>query len=385
VSEPQHDPPPASGYPEVATTALGALLVLAGAVVLALAVLPQVVPTFGPDPLTFWPTDEWSRPATGTELGLLFGALVLPASGFTVAYRYAGAAGRRRISGVGIPVFLVQAVLLAAAVVWMTGLGLGANTIIAAPDSEYAVAVVSPVCLLLCAAAATIMNVLGRRTDLDDRADEYLATGSAVVRVRPLPVVVHALWLLLAVGAWLVIVYLPMAAMSRVEAMDLPFTVDPSVPRPWPDRVDDDFALAQVVYGATVGIVMGAVASSLLKKVLYRTVLRGTIGRAVPDATADNWRSIQPFVHYPLSLAGLAVTVCVLIATSAAGSGSPVDTGAITLFAVLGLLATVTGVVLVTNTWRTGDDPLRDLPIQQAVAGDVVASFRTPRRRRRRR
>jgi hypothetical protein len=382
VTDPEHLPP-ASGYPAIATTVLGTLLVLAGAVVLGLVVLPHVVPTIGPEPLTFWPTDEWGLPTGGDELGLLFGALVLPAGGFSVAYRFAGPAARRWISGAGILVFLVQALLLAAAVVWMTGLGLGANTVIGAPDEEYAIVVIAPVCLLLCAAAAGIMNVLGRRTTFDRDADEYLATGSAVVRVRPLPVLVHVLWLLLAVAAWVAIVYLPMAAIARVEAMDLPFPADPTVPRPWPDGVDDDFALAQVVYGATVGIIMGAVASSLLKKVLYRTVLRDRIGRPVADATANNWRSIQPFVHYPLSLAGLAVTVCVLIAASAAASGSPIDTGSIALFAVLGVLATVTGVVLVTNVWKTGDDPLRDLPIQQAVAGDPAASFRTLRRRRR--
>jgi hypothetical protein len=382
VTDPEHLPP-ASGYPAIATTVLGALLVVAGVIVLGLVVLPHVVPTIGPEPLTFWPTDEWSLPTGGGELGLLFGALVLPAGGFSVAYRFAGSAARRWITGVGILVFLVQALLLAAAVVWMTGLGLGANTVIGGPAEEYAIVVIAPVCLLLSAAAAGVMDVLGRRTDFGGRADEYLATGSAVVRVRPLPVVVHVFWLLLAVAAWAVIVYLPAAAIARVEAMGLPFTADPSVPRPWPDRVDDDFALAQIVYGATVGIIMGAVASSLLKKVLYRTVLRDRIGRPVADATANNWRSIQPFVHYPLSLAGLAVTVCVLIAASAAGSGSPPDTGAIGLFAVLGVLATVTGVVLVINVWKTGDDPLRDLPIQQAVAGDPAASFRTPRGRRR--
>jgi hypothetical protein len=383
VTHPEHDPPTSSGYPSIATTVAGAMLVVAGMVVLGFAVLPQVVPTIGPEPLTFWPVDEWSLPADGTELGLLFGSLVLPASGFGLAYRDAGPAARRWISAACTLLFLVQGLLLAAAVLWMTGLGLGANTIIDAPRDSYAVAVIAPLCLLVCAAASAILNVLGRRSTFDARSAEYSTTGSAVVRITPLSLPAHALWLLLAVASWAVIVFVPLAAVARVAGMELPFAVDPTQPRPWPDRADDDFGLAQVVYGATAGIVTGAVASSLLKKVLYRTVLRGTVGRAVTDATANNWRSIQPFVHYPLALAGLAATVCVLVVTSATSSGSPVDSGVITLFTVLGGLATVTGVVLVVNIWKTGDDPLRDLPIQQAVPGDPGRSFRTPAKRRR--
>jgi hypothetical protein len=375
--------PTPSGYPALATTVFGGLLVLAGAAVLGSAVLPQVVPTIGPDPLTFWPADTWDFPTGNGETGLLFGSLVLPAAGFGLAYKDAGAAARRWISGVGFFVFAAQSLMLAAAVVWMTGLGLGAESIIAAPADKYAVAVISPVCLFVCAAAAAIMNVLGRRTTFDGRSDEYFATGSAVVRVNPLPVALHALWLLLAIAAWTAIVYLPLAAIAGVEALDLPFTMDRGVPQPWPRRPDDDFELAQVVYGGTVGIIAGAVLSSLLKKVLYRTVLRGTVGRVVNDAMVNRWRSIQPFVHYPLAISGLAATVCVLITASAVGSGAGVDSGAVGLFAVLGLLAAVVGIVLVANVWRTGDDPLRDLPIHQAVAGDVRGSFRTPSKRTR--
>ena len=373
--------PPAAASPfGLAAVILGVLLTVAGPFVLAIAILPQLLPTFGPEPLTFLAI---TTPEDKPVLPLGIGSLILPAAGFSIAYLNASIVVRRRISAACIAWFAAQTLLLAAAVVWITGGGLDAGTLIGTTSREAPAVIASPLGLLLCTAAAAIMLALSKRTTFDAQSDEYFARGDVVVRVTPLPVAVHALWVVVAAAVWAAVVWLPVLAVERVNDLGLTSSPAAGAAEPWPLYPHGDYEYARAVYAVVAGIILGAVASSLLKKVLYRTILRDTIGRTVPAATQNSWRSIQPFVHYPIAIAGgaAAASLLFLFPVEQRYDGA-IDTGGATLFAVIGAVALVAGAFMVCSVWRSGDHPLFDSPLQKAIAGNVRGSFATPARRK---
>ena len=378
---PEETPPAAASPYGLAAIVFGVLLLLAGPVVLAVAILPQLSPTFGPEWLTFWPIEA---PEDSAVLPLGLGVVVLPAAGFSMAYLNAGIVARRRISATCIAWFAAQTTLLIAAVLWITGGGLDAGTLIGTTSSEAPLVIASPLGLLVCTAAAAIMLALSKRTTFDAQSNEYFEQGNAVVRVTPLPVALHALWVVVSAAAWAAIVWLPIVAVERVNALELTSSSVPAgVAEPWPWYPHGDYEYARAVYAVVAGIIVGAVASSLLKKVLYRTILRDTIGRTVPGATQDSWRSIQPFVHYPIAIAGGAASASMLFLFPVEQRyDGAIDTGGAALFAVIGAVALIAGIYVVCSVWRSGDHPLFDSPLQKAVAGDIRGSFRTPARRK---
>ena len=358
----------------------GVLLILAGPVVLAVAVLPQLLPTFGPEPLTFLAIEA---PEDNAVLPLGIGSLILPAAGFSLAYLNASIVVRRRISAACIAWFATQTLLLAAAVVWITGGGLDAGTLIGTTSREAPAVIASPLGLLLCTAAAAVMLALSRRTTFDAQSNEYFGQGNAVVRVTPLSVAVHTFWVGVAAAVWAAVVWLPILAVDRVNGLELTSSPAAGDAEPWPLYPHGDYEYARAAYAVVAGIIVGAVASSLLKKVLYRTVLRDTIGRTVPATTQNSWRSIQPFVHYPIAIAGGAATASMLFLFPVEQRyDGAIDTGGATLFAVIGAIGVVAGVFTICSVWRSGDHPLYDSPLQKAVAGNIRGSFATPLRRR---
>jgi hypothetical protein len=380
-AETQEGAPPAAASPfGLAAVTLGVLLIVAGPFVLASAILPQLLPTFGPEPLTFLAVEA---PEDKPVLSLGIGALILPAAGFSLAYLNAGIVVRRRISAACTAWFAAQTLLLAAAVVWITGGGLDAGTLVGTTSREASAVIASPLGLLLCAAAAAIMLALSRRTTFDAQSDEYFGQGDAVVRVTPLSVAVHALWAVVAAAVWAAVVWLPVLAVGRVNDLELISSPAAGSAEPWPLYPHGDYEYARAVYAVVVGVILGAVASSLLKKVLYRTILRDTIGRTVPAATQNSWRSIQPFVHYPIAIAGGAATASMLFLLPVEQRyDGAIDTGGATLFCVIAAIATVAGVFAICSVWRSGDHPLFDSPLQKAMAGDIRGSFATPARRK---
>jgi len=379
--------PPARPTPfGIASVVAGFLLVLAGPVVLALVSLPQLAPTFGPAPLTFIKPDRIGYPDDGNSLLLMLGVLVLPAGGFSLAYLSAGGRVRRWIAGFCVVFFAIQTVVLAAAVLWITGTGLGANALVRLSSDYDTGLVTSPVALLFCLAAAAIMFVLARRTSFDAQSEEYFGEGDAVVRVRPLPLAVHTLWLLLAVALCAAVVYLPLLAVERAELLDAATTpgMTPGVgmTAAWPGYPGGDFAVARGTYAVTLGIIAGAVLSSLIKKVLYRTLLRHSIGGLVSDAVGNRWRGLQNFAHYPIAVAGGTAAGAVLLLFPTEEFGYSSDT-AVAVFAGITAALVVLGVFMLSSVWKSGDDPLVDAALQQAKVADLHGSFAVPERRRR--
>ena len=373
--------PPAQPSPYgVASVIAGIVFVLAGAAVLAAMSLPQLLPTFGADPFTFVKPDRVGYPEDGSPVLLMLGVILLPAGGFSLAYRSAGGRLRRWIAGSCVVFFAIQTVLLAAAVLWITGTGLGANALVRLTSDYDTGIVTSPVALLFCLAAAAIMFVLARRTSFDAQSAEYFGEGDAVVRVRPLPLAVHALWLLLAVALCAAVVYLPVLAVERAELLDTEMTPGVGMTAAWPGYPGGDFAVARGTYAVTLGILAGAVLSSLLKKVLYRTLLRNAIGGPVSDASENRWRGLQSFAHYPIAVAGGTATGAVLLLLPTEEFGYPSDT-AVTVFASITAALVVLGVFMLSSVWKSGDDPLFDAALQQAKVADLHGSFAVPERR----
>jgi hypothetical protein len=376
---------PASPSPfGTAAVVIGVLLVLAGPVVLGVAILPHVLPTFGPEPLTVRPRPASSLPEDGGTWSLYLGTLLLPAAGFSTAYLSARHRLRRWIAGACVVLFALQTVLLAAALLWVTGSGLPASAILDADRDSSTAIVTAPLALLFCLAAAAIMYVLAGRTDFDAKSAEYFARGDAVVRVRPLPLRFHALWLLVALAVWAALVWLPVIAVGRIQSLGLDELV--GGPEPWPVSVSDDFAIARAAYAVVIGIVAGGILSSLAKKALYRSPLGASLQRPVDDRTADRWRGLQPTTHYPIALAGGTLTACALFLVPSDrhpyGVSEP-DTTAIAIFASISVALVVLGGVLVASAWKTGDDPLHDAPLQRARPYDLQGSFARPARRTR--
>ena len=365
-----------------ARVVVGLLLVLAGAVVLAVAMLPQLVPTFGADPFTFLIQDRTGAPEDGNGTLLTFGALVLPAGGFSLAYLSATSRTRLWIAGFCAVFFTLQTLLLAGAVLWITGTGLHAAALFALPRSFDTGVITSPLALLFSVAAAVIMFVLAKRTTFDAQSADYFAEGNTVVRVRPLPVVVHALWAVVALAVLAAVLYLPLALIERAALDPAAGTLPEGSSAPWPRYTDLDFADARAAYAVTVGILVGAIVSSLIKKVLYRTVLRGYIGAPVSAQTEDRWKGIQSFAHYPIAVAGGTATAAVLFLLPTNDYDEP-DATAIAIFTSISIALLFLGLFLLSSVWKSGDDPLHESALQQGVVGDLHKTFAVPDRRKR--
>jgi hypothetical protein len=367
-----------------ARTVLGLLLVIAGPVVLGIALLPQLLPTIGPGAFTVWGRLEF--PENHGTLPLLFGALVLPAGGFSLAYKSTSHRRRRWIAGACIPLFGLQTVLLAAAVLWMTGAGYTASELLAADRDDSTAIIAAPLGLLLSLAAAAIMYALARRTDFDAKSGEYFgAAMGTVVRVKPLPVGIHALWAAAALAAWAAVVFLPALAASRVAEGGLNDNVPNDEPMAWPSLAGSDFDTARAAYAVVLGILVGAVISSLLKKVLYRTVLGGYIKRPVDAATVKRWRAVSGGAeHYPISVAGGFLTGSVLFFVPVDSYYDP-DVASAVVLAAIAAVAIVAGFYLVSSIWKNGLDPLLDSPLQQTdprAAGRLLKGSNRRRRKR---
>lgn len=368
----------------IATVVLGVLLVLAGPVVLSVAILPHLLPTFGPDLLTVRPQRGSTMAEDGGTGALYLGTLLLPAAGFSLAYLGARHRLRRWIAGACVVLFALETVLLAAALLWITGTGLRASAILDTDRASSTAIITAPVALLFCLAAAAIMYVLARRTDFDARSAEYFARGDTVVRVRPLPLWQHALWAIGVLAVWAALVWLPALAVHRIQALGLDDVV--GGPEPWPVSLSSDFAIARAAYTVFLGILAGAVLSSLLKKALYRSPLGVRIQRPVDARTADRWRGRHAVMHYPIALAGGTLTACALFVVPAERYRFAVhetDTTALVIFASISAALIVLGVYFVASAWKSGDDPLYDSPLQQAKPYDLHGSFATPARRKR--
>jgi len=365
-----------------ARVVLGLLLVAAGPVVLAIGMLPQLVPTFGPDPFTFLIQDRAGAPEDGNGNLLTFGVLVLPAGGFSLAYLSARSRTRLWIARFGVVFFALQAVLVAAAVLWITGAGLHAAALFALPRSFDTGAVTAPIALLASVAAAAIMYTLGKRTTFDAQSADYFAEGNTVVRVRPLPIVVHALWAAVSAAAVAAVVFVPLVLIDRAAAGSTTGSLPLGTTAAWPRYVDLDFADARGAYAVTVGVLAGAVVSSLIKKVLYRTILRSYIGAPASEASENRWRGLQAVAHYPIAVAGGTATAIVLFLHPTDDYDDPADT-AIVIFAAITAALVLLGLFMLSSVWKSGDDPLYDSALQRGEVGDLHKTFAVPNRRKR--
>ena len=380
--EPEGEPARLTAH-EIVAVVLGVLLVLAGPVVLAATLLPHLIPTFGPEPLTAWPGRAAEMSEDGDSTALYFAALLLPASGFCLTYFSAGVRLRRRIAGACVVLFGLQTVLLAATIFWTTGTDLPASAIVNGDRDSSTALVTAPLPLLVCLAAASIMFVLARRTDFDAKSAEYFGQGNTVVRVRPLPLWLHTLWLLVALAFLASLVYLPDLAQWRIDnfATDAP----EGAAQPWPLSTSGDFATARAAYAVFFGILAGGVASSLLKKALYRSPLGDVIQRRVDNRTANRWRGINSVTHYPIALAGGTLTACLLFLVPSQpprfGVHEP-DTTALAIFASVSAALLLLGVFLVASAWKSGDDPLHEAALQKGGYEDLHGALATPERRK---
>ena len=365
-----------------ARVVLGLLLVLAGPVVLAVGAVPQLISTFGPDPFTFLIQDRARPPVGGNDVLLTLGVLVLPAGGFSLAYLSARSKTRQWISAFCTVFFTVQAGLLAAAVLWITGVGYDAAALFALPHSFDTGVPITPIAMLFSVAAAAIMHTLGRRTTFDAESADYFAEGNTVVRVRPLPVALHALWAAVAVGATAAAVYLPLLLAERAAAGADRGILPHGTLGAWPRYTDYGFAEARAAYAVTLGILAGAVISSLIKKVLYRTILRSYIGATAPQESENRWKTLQAVAHYPIAVAGATGTAIALFLLPFGHSDSSPDT-AVVIFSVATGALVLLGLFMLASVWRSGDDPIYDSALQRGELGDLQKTFAAPARRRR--
>jgi hypothetical protein len=366
-----------------AQVVLGLVVVLAGVVVLGFSMLPQLLPTIGPGFLTMWRLNSAAFPDDNGTVSIMFGALVLPAAGFSLAYKSAGHRLRRRIAGACVLLFTAETVLLAAAVLWITGAGQDAATLIGADPDESTTIMVAPIGMLFCLAAAAIMYILARRTDFDARSAEYFGPAkSTVVRVKPLSLVLHGLSVLVPLAVLAAVISLPAMAVERIEAGDLNDNVPDGDPVAWPYSPGMDFETARAAYAVVLGIIVGAIASSLLKKLLYRTILRGTIKRPVDDSTKKRWGAVTGGAeHYPIAIAGGLLTGSLLFFAPVDAVYYTPDTASATVLASIAAAALVLGVYLIASIWKNGRDPLYDSPLRQADPRQAARILKSRRRR----
>jgi len=372
-----HEPvTPTSAHWVPLLLALGAAV--ASLIYVTALMVPYVVPTFGPE----WLTVDLDAvlpppPAPGLLGAFQFAVAILPAIAFSVGYFAAGATRRLFVSVAFAAIFGVQLVIYTAAVFWVTGAGRPAGAIVGIlDDGSNSMYLAASFGLVAGFAAAAIMTYFEARTTFPQQFDEYFEAGDAVVTSRPLPLWAHSLCAVGAIAVWAMIVAVPSMVLASGELVG---KWDLASVEPWPVPLlmNDYFEVTQALAGGTVGVIAAVVLSSLVKKVLYRTVIRSVTGRDV--AHSSFWIAMQSVQHVPFALAGGAATLATINLRPVFDNYDGYSVASFWMWWVAGVAAAL-GILLLSNVWRSGDDPLTDVPIQQARIRDVTSL--APSRRR---
>jgi len=256
---------------------------------------------------------------------------------------------------VGVSITIVAVTLLAVTVLGISLVQSDALAQIAAEKVSYAVGfglierdlsslsvlVAYPAILLVAAACFLIPGYLRRRGVIRERETTFWRGASRTAVYQPLPLILHAVWALVPLAAWVLLVLIPLLNLVNGTA--------------WPAGLEEENAtavwLVLAPYGGLASALFAAILVSLLKKVVYARRIAAHPADVDGSAARATWRWVTFRWRVDLWLAGLGggfVGLCWI----ALGFG---DTAFFAVALAIGLALIAGGVLLAVNYWRAGE------------------------------
>ncbi|MET0885537.1 MAG: hypothetical protein ABWX92_03720 [Mycetocola sp.] len=198
-----------------------------------------------------------------------------------------------------------------------------------------------PAGLLLAATCFLIPGYLRRRGFLAARDTTVMRGGSTTAKYKPLPIGLHAAWLLAPLAAWVLLIVIPLNNLIDGTA--------------WPAGLQYDDATAVwmllAAYGGLAAGLFAVVLVSLVKKIVYRHHIERHPEHIEGSADKGFWRWITFRWRVDLWLAGLGGALLGLCGIALGFSDILFFTNAFSI----GVLLVAAGGVLTVNYWRAGE------------------------------
>lgn len=198
-----------------------------------------------------------------------------------------------------------------------------------------------PAAILLAAACFLIPGYLRRRGVMAERDTTFWRGGSTSAKFKPLPLGLHAAWLLLPLAAWVLLVLIPLQNLIGGTA--------------WPAGLEDDNATAVWMllasYGGLAAALFAVILVSLVKKAVYMARVQSHPEAVDGSAGKGLWRWITFRWRFDLWLAGLGGAFVGLCWIALGFEDTPFFITSL----CIGLALVVAGLLLAVNYWRAGE------------------------------
>lgn len=235
---------------------------------------------------------------------------------------------------------LLAALAAVFAILWFTNQGVSIGSVFE-DDSSGTTTIAFPFLMTALSMIAFFFGQFSTRGRWGaEKKSSVLSSGSFRVDLRPISVGLHALFLALAVVAWVLVSPVPVALESSGA-------VNP----PPGSSAAEQFWFTVVVYSAVTGGIAAVVGVSLLKKLTYSTLLeRGGSGIVDGSPAQVAWRRFSHIWRGELMIAAIAGA-----ALGLSPLGVHLDSAAYGLsFAVVGAVLLAASVAMALNSWRSG-------------------------------
>lgn len=249
---------------------------------------------------------------------------------------------RRIVAIVGNLIGVVALLVGVGAIAWLLNLTAGGNSISSVVEDDVAgtSTIAFPTLMALLSMTGFFFGQFAVRGRWGLGGGAPRSGGGFTVELRPISVGLHALFLVLAVLAWALVMLLPVVADVR-GTIDIP---DGS-------SAAEQFWFTVTVYGAITGVLAAMVAVSLLKKLTYNTALRANESSITNGSHAQLWwRGFSHIWRTELGLAGAGGA-----ALGLSPLGVHLDSAAYGLGALaIGVVLVAAAVLAALNSWRSG-------------------------------
>jgi hypothetical protein len=197
-----------------------------------------------------------------------------------------------------------------------------------------------PAIILVAAAAFLIPGYLNLRGTMKEVPSTLLRGGSNVATYRPLALWAHALWCLLPLGIWVLLVIVPLRSMMSDG---------------WPAGLRDDNITAVWMllasYGGVASAMFGVLLTSLVKKAFYGRVIARNPDAAAAGSGRGLWRWITFRWRFDLWIAGIGAGFVGLCWIALGFDDPGFFRGAL----IIGVVLMLGGMLLSLNYWRAGE------------------------------
>ena len=198
-----------------------------------------------------------------------------------------------------------------------------------------------PAGILLAAACFLIPGYLRRRGVMAARDTTFLRGGSTTARFKPLPLALHAVWLLVPLAAWVLLVLIPLQNLIGGTA--------------WPAGLKDENATAVWMllasYGGLAAALFVVILVSLVKKAAYLQRIKAHPEAVDGGAGKGTWRWVTFRWRFDLWIAGLGGGFLGLCWIALGFEDTPFFVTTL----CIGLVLVAGGLLLAVNYWRAGE------------------------------